>query len=205
MRRWKKIAALLLAACLLGNLCACGGGGEEPAGPPEPAPAVDVPQPGNEPEPAPVPEPEPVVDETPPEPEPEPVPEPEPEGPAEPEGLILLSLNPDMPKDQCCCMVSSLDPETGEVRVLSSFDYRGTMEYYFDFPENRYATGKDRFNDDYTKIALTWGKRAGKERHAGWMNSDGSFFDVTEALGQNSSSEFADPVYYYAFPSGALL
>lgn len=36
------------------------------------------------------------------------------------------------------------------------------------------------------------------EVHAGWIDADGNFFDVIEALGLQSKSDFDEPVKYYA-------
>ena len=52
------------------------------------------------------------------------------------------------------------------------------------------------FSKDYTRLSDQKIFAANNERHAGWQNVDGSFADVTENLGQQSKSDFEDPVYY---------
>lgn len=59
--------------------------------------------------------------------------------------------------------------------------------------------GNDRryFSNDFSKMAATKVFNDKNETHAGWIDQSGEFFDVTEALGEQSS-DFGDPVTYGA-------
>ena len=100
--------------------------------------------------------------------------------------------------------LSVVDPYTGQQTPLRNF-------YFVTIPDNeteymytpahtmsRYANYRDLFSGDYTKIAVTETELADQESHAGWMNEEGEFTDVTELLGLQSQSDFDDPVKYQA-------
>lgn len=195
MKRWKKGLSLLLAVCLAGSLCACGNdGGNTAPQDPTPPPAEDVPQ-----EDFSEPEPEPEFE---PEPEPEFEPEPELEG-----GLVILTAAGPT------CSISYLNPDTGEVRLISTFphgmqDGGNDGSYVLLPPGNNinvnydpslFATRDEWFGGQfYEKMAMTKHFYANSEQHAGWIDTAGNFFDVTEALGLQSKSDFEDPVCYRA-------
>lgn len=193
MKRWKKGLSLLLAVCLAGSLCACGNdGGNTAPQDPTPPPAEDVPQE--------VDVPEEDFSEPEPEPEFEPEPEPEPEPQPEPKGLVILdsTIVKGNANTQEGCTIYCLDPDTGESTVIADFNCKigfdlGEYFYYLPFSANTYS-----FSEDYTKIAVTKRFKKNGENHAGWLDQSGNFFDVTEALGQQSKSDFDDPVDYIA-------
>ena len=205
MKRWKKGLSLLLAVCLAGSLCACGGGGDTTAQNPGSSPADDVPPTMDMPEEDTLQDtyisedvqqdidiPEENFVEA----------EPELEG-----GLVILTAAGPT------CSISYLNPDTGEVRLVSTFphgmqDGGNDGSYVLVPPGNNmnvnydpslFATRDEWFGGRfYEKMAMTKHFYANGEQHAGWIDTDGYFFDVTEALGLQSKSDFEDPVCYRA-------
>lgn len=101
--------------------------------------------------------------------------------------------------------VSTLDPESGEQRVVSTFVFEYAVpiraEEFLLRPAielSRYSNYADLFNEDYTAVAATKTFTGNEESHAGWMDQSGTFFDVTEALGEQSQSDFDEPRHYEA-------
>lgn len=181
MKNWKRGAAFLAALGLSLSLLGCGGS-TGTASPPE----RQTPPPVEEkPEPVVVPEYE----------EPEPEPEPEPEKP--PTGLVILkeSYESNQKKYEIFCF----NPDTKEETLISNFyipftDYM-TEDFFLSSSQKETASRQD-FSSDYTKMSDQKKFAANGEYHVGWQNSDGTFTDVTEALGQQSKSDFDSPVYY---------
>lgn len=172
----KHFLTCALALCMA-FLCACGGGesGSQGGGTAaEPLPAAPAP---GEPE------------------EPEPVPEPE-----KLEGLIFASGMTIVGYDesQTHFEIRCFQPETEKESLISQFDllYINGNDYYQLAAYER--VNRDLFSDDYSKIAVTKHFVSSGETHAGWIDSDGSFFDVTEALGLQSKSGSESPASYNA-------
>ena len=148
-------------------------------------------------EPTPTPTPEPT-------PTPAPTPPPTPE-PVAPSGIIaaIADWNNSM-----TYTVVGIDPTTGEQETLAFFDAYALTDseagYTFDFKKPSpsgvwtvcYASYRDMFSSDYSKIATQKVFAGNRESHAGWIDEDGNFFDVTEALGLQSQSDFDDPKQY---------
>ena len=108
--------------------------------------------------------------------------EPEPE---KLEGLIFAAeewtLDPGLAQDHYA--VRSFHPETGKESLISRFDLQVIMngsDLYR--PAKRDRMSRDIFSEDYSTIAVTKNFAGNGETHAGWMDTDGNFFDVTEAL-----------------------
>ena len=199
MKRWKKGLSLLLAVCLAGSLCACGNdGGNTAPQDPTPPPAEDVPQEDtsqdtyiSEDVPQDVDMPE------------ENFPELEPEA----EGLIVFEFRSSVGQEEMTCAIHCMDPDTKEESIFSEFTYSllENSEGY------RYAEATDgllslflfqggryRFSDDFNKMALDKRFPSSGETHAGWLDDNGNYFDVTEALGLQSKSDFDDPARYFS-------
>lgn len=98
--------------------------------------------------------------------------------------------------------VVNLNPETGVYYEIKKFSLQFSEDQNrvsYSMADNRYATYRDCFSNDFSKLACT--KKFGNngETHAGWLDSQGNFFDVTEKLGLESKEGFSnDPVYYGA-------
>lgn len=105
--------------------------------------------------------------------------------------------------------IVSIDPDTGEQQTISYFDVLPLTEdgdfYTFNFKQPGtyalcYSSYRDAFSPDYSKVAVHKQLLGTGENHAGWLDTDGNFFDVTEALGLQAKSDFDDPAQY--FPVG---
>lgn len=189
----KHLLACALALCMA-FLCACGGnsGGGSPV-PGESAPAEPPAAPPAAEEECPE---ENLPDEA---VEPEPIPEPIPEPPPEPEkleGLIFLtSFSGQTGGYEIYCF----NPETGSESLVSRFTlWTSSDEYSPSSYRLRGIVDRTAFSSDYGKMACTKYFTNNGETHAGWLDTEGNFFDVTEALGLQSKSDFDDPVPYWA-------
>ena len=108
--------------------------------------------------------------------------------------------------------ISSLDIESGEQHTNATFSIgNGKSDDFIDYAPNNahgqghfnlergiYHTYREWFNDDYTKMAITRYDNNKGETHAGWLDENGNFFDVTEKLGLQSEGDFSDPANYEA-------
>lgn len=63
-------------------------------------------------------------------------------------------------------------------------DDLGYFAYYHLLSDSRFI-----YSDDFSKCATTCSLESG-EQHAGWLNSDGTFTDVTVAVGEASKNDF---------------
>lgn len=106
--------------------------------------------------------------------------------------------------------IISINPETGAQNVISEFhlnhityaelqraeEIDNDTEIYYAQPEtfSVYGNNRDWFSDDFTKMKAdrTYANN-NNEFHAGWVDSDGTFFDVTEAIGAVGESSFSNP------------
>ncbi len=102
--------------------------------------------------------------------------------------------------------VQAVNPNTGESTKIAEFSvrrpYNVTSEdsyYLLPLIGDTNMVGYDRryFSNDFSKMAATKVFNDKNETHAGWIDQSGEFFDVTEALGEQSS-DFGDPVTYNA-------
>lgn len=101
--------------------------------------------------------------------------------------------------------VYTVDPETAISQEISQFAfthlYKESEPEYTIVPAWRfsvYGNLYDHFSEDYTKIAATKTILSSGEVHAGWVDTAGNFFDVTEALGEQAQTDFDEPASYYA-------
>lgn len=186
MKNWKRGAALSAALVLVLGLCACGS--STPSGVQQPPPPVEYEEPEDtgpeyeEPEYE-----EPDFEE--PEPEPEPV---------KPEGLVIVKgpINAMQETYKVYCF----NPDTKEETLLADFHIPApSAGIQYNLSACGFAVSGDvsaAYSEDYTKIScFKWFKNNG-EKHAGWLDENGNFTDVTEALGLQPKSDFEDPVYY---------
>ena len=117
------------------------------------------------------------------------------------EGIIVLTMYPS--HSQLCVVVDTVNPNNGSVQNILSTQITpviATNEYgYVIFPENpRFGNLQDLFTPDFSKIAVTRVATSNQSMHAGWMDKDGNFFDVTAAVGEAEASDFEDPARYQA-------
>ena len=172
MKKWNRALAILLAAGMAASLCGCGSSADSSAPPSVPASQAVTPEPMLEPTPT-------------PEPTPEPTPTPEPEL----HGLIYRESYAFNGKSSTS--ICYLNPETCETKIISTF---GNFESAND---DYYYSGGGSVSADFSKISCTKFFRNGGSSHAGWIDTEGNFFDVTEALGLQIQSDFGPEIHYY--------
>ena len=185
MKKRSRVLVLLLAAGMVVGLCGCSNSAASTSNPPSVPASQAVMD-------APTPEPTPT---------PEPIPTPEPEL----HGLVIVEgYAGAYPSYAANTTVYCLDLETGEKSAISRFDYidstlqgnSGDTEKY----EYRSAgiSLASEFSDDFSLLAKSKYCAERGEWHAGWIDTSGNFFDVTEALGQQAKSDFDPAVDYRA-------
>lgn len=108
-------------------------------------------------------------------------------------GLIIATLLTDVRSGTC--EITCFDPDNGTARTISNFRYQTDSEAaYFFATSDKLFSGSYRFDESYTKMAAVKIINSNNETHAGWLSSDGSFFDITEAVGMAPNGDFANPV-----------
>lgn len=174
----KRLFAYALALCLACSLCACGGSNNTPVEPPPPPPVEEV-TPTDSSYPSDVNEPD--------------ISEPVESKPEEVKGLIFVPEVPTALPSYITHDVYCFDPETGNETIISSFTYPTdpTFDEYFSFLSGDRVC-RESFSSDYSKMAVNKYIKSTNERHAGWIDTNGNFFDVTEALGLQAKSDFDD-------------
>lgn len=175
MKKWNGALTILLAAGLAASLCGCGGSADSSAPPSVPASQA-------------------VADVPTPEPTPEPTPTPEPEL----HGLLIVEHNAIVAETNQC-IVRCLNPETGEAEEIFRFGPFGGQNDGYYMPGVSAWNGsfiRAIFSEDFSKIICAKQFSNGGGRHAGWIDTEGNFFDVTEALGLQAKSDFEEPASY---------
>lgn len=107
-----------------------------------------------------------------------------------------------------CTTVYCFNPEAGETDTISTFTHTESMDlggYYYApltsygfLSTYTYNSGRYHFSEDFSKMAMKKVLSSNEEVHAGWIDASGNFFDVTEALGLQSKSDFDTPAKIYA-------
>lgn len=100
--------------------------------------------------------------------------------------------------------IFAINPETGASRRLNQFTYNNLQEFDTDHIQPPWRLGialfgnwSDNFSSDYTKVVATKTFVGSGEKHAGWLDANGNFFDVTAALGEQAQNDFDEPAMYY--------
>lgn len=194
----KKLLTLLLAVGMAVSLCACGDSGDSGAAPvydesptaPDSSWATGEPNETTEPDGEPMP-PESTTDAQ--------IPDPTPiiTEPDKPEGLILMTVtntNFSDPKIYC------VNIETGDSRLIAEWDFRPRQgdTLVYSLGAGFRCGRRECFADDYSKVAVSQMDSQSGQTCAGWLDADGNFFNVSEALGQLNRNDFDDVVQYYA-------
>lgn len=138
-------------------------------------------------------------------------PNPAPADPDKPEGLIILTTSSGSSVGATDIIISSIAVDAGNFQTISKFTVgnihgESTVSGSYVTPEGSgnvigggyYATRREWFDDDYDRMAITWMDSASAEVHAGWLDVDGEFFDVTVALGLEAKSDFDSPTKHNA-------
>lgn len=116
-------------------------------------------------------------------------------GPAN--GLIVAEADVDQDTYTAIAYtVYSIDPDSGEVGTVARFQVPESTDadfYYSISLDGIWDAHRDIkryfFSDDYSKLCAVKVSRSTGEMHAGWIDTSGSFFDVTEALGLQSQDD----------------
>ena len=125
--------------------------------------------------------------------------------PAGPEGLILMTIKTTTGAPSSMT-ISSVNPDTGAMQTIAGFQFGRIGDINYSTPAGSggspgvgyYATRSEWLSADYDKLAVSRQELTGPEVHAGWIDQDGVFFDVTAALGLGAKSDFDDPVHHEA-------
>lgn len=115
----------------------------------------------------------------------------------EAKGIIMLQVDWKSNTFAPSFVVNAVDADTGDYHTVSSF----TFEHVARVQENefliepayelsRYSNYRDMFNEDFTLMAATKTFLANEEKHAGWVDQSGEFFDLTIALNEQAQSDF---------------
>ena len=129
-----------------------------------------------------------------------------------PEGLILMTTtSAGFAASTTNITISSINSDTGTTKTISEFTFgnirdNGSISVSYVTPEGSgieigggyYATRREWFDDDYDRMAVTWNDGVSAEFHAGWIDTNGEFFDVTKALGLEAKSDFDVPTKHNA-------
>ena len=110
--------------------------------------------------------------------------------PEEIEGIVAMVLN--ATTYTSAVQVIAIDPSTGNQAIISEFDLDFDQDNPYNWLDSTYCVMRERFSDDYTKLAVNRHLVKAHEEHAGWFDTDGSFFDVTAAISTNTEPDFFD-------------
>lgn len=96
-------------------------------------------------------------------------------------------------------IVVNIDPDSGNIATLARFvdmsrSADGKYHYYLMERIPSHTNYREIFSPDFDKIALTQMDAESGVTHAGWMDSNGEFFDVTAVLYPDAGSSFSDVV-----------
>lgn len=119
------------------------------------------------------------------------------------EGIIVLQA--DWRTGVPIFTVSAINPDTGDYHNVSSFTFEIAAPINADdytiapfaylttsWTDCLNANYASLFNSDYTCMTATKTFLGNEEKHAGWIDQSGNFFDVTEALGEGRQSDFEE-------------
>ena len=117
-------------------------------------------------------------------------PEPEPEKPLG--GLVIVRETYSTQKNEL--EVLCFNPDTKEETLISDFviPYDNVSGVYM----AKTQINRNKFSSDYTKMAIDILMISNGKEHAGWMDLDGNFTDVTDILGLHPNSDFAEQISY---------
>lgn len=187
MKKWNRALAILLAAGLAAGLCGCGNSASSPASQPPTSGSASVPPSSAVPARS----------------EPQ-TPESMPVSKAEPHGLIFAHFESEKrggeefgpAQNKITYSVLSMEPETGKEKVISQFYYEDPSDGCYSLASSLEGPGcLSTFSEDFSKVICTkyfyndyniipW---TDEGSHIGWLDTEGNFFDVSEALGLEDS------------------
>lgn len=89
----------------------------------------------------------------------------------------------------CNVQVVSIDPDTGTQHVISEFCLKRDNKMLYQWADSR-CMARNWFTDDFTNMAVDMYLSETGECHAGWIDTDGNFTDVTEMSGLAGEKDF---------------
>lgn len=108
--------------------------------------------------------------------------------PEEIEGIVAMVLN--ATTYTSAVQVIAINPSTSNQTIISEFDLDFDKDNPYNWLGSTYCVMRERFSDDYTKLAVNRYLVEANEEHAGWFDTDGNFFDVTAAISTNTEPDF---------------
>lgn len=100
------------------------------------------------------------------------------------------------------CVIFSVDSKTGGYVEKSHFSYTSNGEVaHVPALQLYHQNYSDMFTPNFDKMAvirIIGGALGHGVNHAGWIDENGTFFDVPEALGMTTASDFVMPPSYYS-------
>lgn len=118
-------------------------------------------------------------------------------------GVIVLQVDWKSNTFAPTFVVSAIDADTGDYYTVSSFTFEHVARVQEDefliepaYELSHYSNYRDMFNEDFTLMAATKTFLSNEEKHAGWVDQSGEFFDLTVALNEQSQSDFDTAKHY---------
>lgn len=116
--------------------------------------------------------------------------------PEEIEGIVAMMTH--NTTQSCTIEIINIDPNTGDQRLISDFylERSSDNDEIYKWADTRYNM-RGWFSDDFTKMAINKyysgaSSSYGNEDHAGWIDTDGYFTDVTGACMVKEDDGFFD-------------
>ncbi|GFI50309.1 hypothetical protein IMSAGC020_01515 [Lachnospiraceae bacterium] len=117
---------------------------------------------------------------------------------AEAKGIVAMLYNAGT------FQIVTINPENGEQSVFANFYLGGDSPDFISASKrvsahtgSFYGNRRDWFSNDYTKMIYTQydilDTGVITKSHAGWIDRDGEFFDVTAAVGMEHEADFSSP------------
>lgn len=108
-------------------------------------------------------------------------------------GRLIVALSVVHPGMGIGFPVYALNPENGAEALIASFKIPENSYNHFQTDSTLFLPvasepRREWFSKDFSKMAATKVFNKTNEYHAGWIDADGCFFDVTEALGLQSKN-----------------
>lgn len=121
--------------------------------------------------------------------------------PTEAKGLLILEMHW-LNLNQLDFNFYMVDPETGKYEPAAKFTFddpsysssRDVIQPAYPI----FANYSDIISQDWTKVAATKIFHENQATHAGWIDANGEFFDVTEALNEQEQDVFEDALEWEA-------
>ena len=119
--------------------------------------------------------------------------------PEEIEGIVAMVHQTVPSTASSDVQIFSIDPQTGVQKIIAEWRLENpaskntdTPKFYLPDKSRVYGNSRDWLSSDLTKLSIT-AVLDNNERHAGWVDYEGNFFDVTSSVGGVKESSFSNP------------